>query len=52
MVGSMGRVVAVERDAAMESFFSLPQKNAHHRQVQPTGEELRIPVITWIERTA
>ena len=51
MVGSMGRVGAAGDNAAMESFFSLLQKNVLNRQVWDTREELRIAIVTWIERT-
>lgn len=51
MVGSMGRVGAAGDNAAMESFFSLLQKNVLDRQVWVTREDLRIAIVTWIERT-
>ncbi|GAA3811085.1 hypothetical protein GCM10022242_11960 [Nocardioides panacisoli] len=51
MVGSMGRVGAAGDNAAMESFFSLLQKNVLDRRVWNTREELRIAIVTWIERT-
>ena len=51
MVGSMGRVGAVGDNAAMESFFALLQKNVLDRRSWATREELRIAIITWIERT-
>ena len=51
MVGSMGRVGAAGDNAAMESFFSLLQKNVLDRRRWDTPEELRIAIITWIERT-
>ena len=51
MVGSMGRVGAAGDGAAMESFFSLLQKNVLDRRRWDTREELRIAIITWIERT-
>jgi transposase InsO family protein len=51
MVGSMGRVGAAGDNAAMESFFSLLQKNVLDRRCWDTREELRIAIITWIERT-
>ena len=51
MVGSMGRVGAAGDNAAMESFFSLLQKNVLDRRRWNTREELRIAIITWIERT-
>ncbi len=51
MVGSMGRVGAAGDNAAMESFFSLLQKNVLDRRRWDTQEELRIAIVTWIERT-
>ena len=51
MVGSMGRVGAAGDNAAMESFFSLLQKNVLNRRVWNTRDELRIAIVTWIERT-
>ena len=51
MVGSMGRVGSAGNNAAMESFFSLLQKNVLNRRSWATREELRIAIVTWIERT-
>ncbi|MBS2937069.1 IS3 family transposase [Nocardioides sp. J2M5] len=51
IVGSMGRVGAAGDNAAMESFFSLLQKNVLNRRTWNTREELRIAIVTWIERT-
>lgn len=51
MVGSMGRVGAAGDNAAMESFFSLLQKNVLNRRTWRTRDELRIAIVTWIERT-
>jgi putative transposase len=51
LVGSMGRVGACGDNAAMESFFALLQKNVLDRQRWDTREELRLAIITWIERT-
>ncbi|GAB3034142.1 integrase [Mycobacterium bourgelatii] len=51
MIGSMGRVGAAGDNAAMESFFSLLQKNVLDRRHWTTREELRIAIVTWIERT-
>jgi len=51
MVGSMGRVGAAGDNAAMESFFSLLQKNVLDRRRWDTREPLRIAIVTWIERT-
>jgi putative transposase len=51
MAGSMGRVGAAGDNAAMESFFSLLQKNVLDRRRWDSREELRIAIVTWIERT-
>ncbi|MER6567447.1 IS3 family transposase [Streptomyces sp. NPDC001093] len=51
MAGSIGRVGAAGDNAAMESFFSLLQKNVLDRRAWATREELRIAIVTWIERT-
>jgi transposase InsO family protein len=51
MVGSMNRVGAAGDNAAMESIFSLLQKNVLNRCSWTTKEDLRIATVTWIERT-
>ena len=51
MVGSMGRVGAAGDNAAMESFFALLQNNVLDRRSWATRDELRIAIVTWIERT-
>ena len=51
LAGSMGRVAAAGDNAAMESFFSLLQKNVLDRRSWATREELRIAIVSWIERT-
>jgi len=51
LVGSMGRVGAAGDNAAMESFFALLQKNVLDRRTWDTREQLRIAIVTWIERT-
>lgn len=51
LVGSMGRVGAAGDNTAMESFFSLLQKNVLNRRSWTTREQLRIAIVTWIERT-
>jgi len=51
MVGSMGRVGAASDNAAMESFFSLLQKNVLDRRVWNSRAELRIAIVRWIEKT-
>lgn len=51
LVGSMGQVGAAGDNAAMESFFALLQKNVLNRRPWATREQLRIAIVTWIERT-
>jgi putative transposase len=51
LTGSMGRVGACADNAAMESFFALLQKNVLDRQRWATRQELRLAIITWIEKT-
>jgi putative transposase len=51
LTGSMGRVGACGDNAAMESFFALLQKNVLDRRRWETREELRVAIVTWIERT-
>lgn len=51
LVGSMGRVASCGDNAAMESFFSLLQKNVLNRRTWTTREQLRIAIVNWIERT-
>ena len=50
-VGSMGQVGSAGDNAAMESFFSLLQTNVLNRRTWTTRGELRIEIVTWIERT-
>lgn len=47
----MGRVGACGDNAAMESFFALLQKNVLNQRRWDTRDELRIAIVTWIERT-
>ena len=49
--GSMGRVGTCADNAAMESFFSLLQKNVLNRRRWATRGELRLAIVTWIETT-
>jgi transposase InsO family protein len=52
MVGSMGQVGSAGDNAAMESFFALLQRNVLDRRRRwATRDELRIEIVTWIERT-
>jgi putative transposase len=50
IVGSMGRVAACADNAAMESFFSLLQKNVLDRRRWDTRAELRLAIVIWIEK--
>lgn len=47
--GSMGRVGSSGDNAAMESFFSLLQKNVLDTRRWETREELRLAIVVWIE---
>ena len=47
--GSMGRVASAGDNAAMESFFSLLQKNVLDTRRWNTREELRLAIVVWIE---
>ena len=49
--GSMGRVGTCADNAAMGSFFSLLQKNVSNRKPGDSREELRLAIVTWVERT-
>ncbi len=51
LVGSMGRVGAAGDNAAMESFFALLQKNVLNSRRWVTRDDLRLAIVTWIERT-
>jgi putative transposase len=51
MVGSMGQVGSAGDNAAMESFFALLQRNVLDRRTWNNRDELRIEIVTWIERT-
>ncbi len=51
LVGSMGQVGAAGDNAAMESFFGLLQNNVLDRHRWTSRQQLRIAIITWIERT-
>lgn len=48
--GSMGRVGSAGDNAAMESFFSLLQKNVLNTRRWDTRDELRLAIVIWIER--
>jgi transposase InsO family protein len=51
LTGSMGQVASAGDNAAMESFFALLQKNVLDRHRWATRQQLRLAIITWIERT-
>jgi transposase InsO family protein len=51
MIGSIEWIGAVGDNAAMESFFSLLQKNILDRRTWATRLELRVAIVTWIEKT-
>jgi transposase InsO family protein len=51
MVSSMGKVGAAGDNAAMESLFALQQKKLLNRRTWQSRQELRIAIVTWIERT-
>jgi transposase InsO family protein len=51
LAGSMGRVASAGDNAAMESFFSLLQKNVLDQHRWATRAELRYAIVTWIEHT-
>jgi transposase InsO family protein len=50
LVGSMGRVASAADNAAIESFHSLLQKNVLNTRRWETREELRLAMVTWIEK--
>ena len=50
LVGSMGQVGSAGDNAAMESFFVLLQRNVSDRRHRDSRDELRIAIVTWIER--
>jgi transposase InsO family protein len=47
----MGRVGACADSAAMESFFSLLQKNVLDSQRWSSRADLRLAIVTWMEKT-
>jgi len=51
LTGSMGRVAAAGDNAAMESFYSLLQKNVLNRRTWTTRDELHFEIVHWIEHT-
>ncbi|GAA1210780.1 hypothetical protein GCM10009587_11710 [Microbacterium maritypicum] len=51
ITGSMGRVGACADNAAMKLFFALLQKNVLNKKTWHSRQELRLEIVTWIERT-
>jgi transposase InsO family protein len=51
LTGSMGRVSSAGDNAAMESFYSLLQKNVLDRKRWRTREDLAYEIVYWIEHT-
>jgi putative transposase len=51
LLGSMGQVGTSADNAAVESWFSLLQKNVLNRQSWTTRDDLRMAIVIWIERT-
>jgi len=45
------KVRAAGENAAMESFYALLQQNVLSRRTWETREDIRIAIVTWIERT-
>lgn len=50
-VTSAGTTLPRSMLGVSQSFFSLLQKNVLDRRAWNTREELRIAIVTWIERT-
>ena len=51
LTGSVGHVSSAGDNAAMESFYSLLQKNVLNRRRWRTRDELAYEIIYWIEHT-
>ncbi len=54
MVGSVGKVDTTlprSMPSVSQSFFALLQRNMMDRRSWATRQELRIAIVTWIERT-
>lgn len=51
LLESMGRVGACADNAVMDSFYALLQRNVLDRRRWRTRNELRLAIVTWIERT-
>lgn len=47
----MGQVGSAGDNAAIESFFSLLQKDVLNRRRWETRDQLRLVIVAWIERT-
>jgi transposase InsO family protein len=51
LTGSMGRVASAGDNAAMESFFSLLQKNVLNTRRWSTRDQLHNEIVFWVEHT-
>jgi len=51
LIGSVGRVGACGDNAAMESFFALLRRSVLDRQRWTSPEDLRLAIISWVEKT-
>lgn len=51
MIGSLGRVGSSADNPAMELFFALQKKSVLDSRAWTTCEQMRIAMMTWIERT-
>jgi len=51
LVASMGSIGDCYDNAVIESFFSLLQKNVLNRRRWTSRGQLRLAIVTWIERT-
>jgi len=47
----MGRVGACADIAAMGSFFAVLQKNVLNKRRWTSKQELRLAIVTWIQKT-
>jgi putative transposase len=50
LFGSMGRIASAADNAAIESFHSLLQNNVLNTRRWASREDLRVEIVTWIER--
>lgn len=50
-VQALENAVQMRGDVAMESFFALLQQNVLNRHRWASSDQLRIAIVTWVERT-